>query len=388
MTQNSAEEQQHAIVLLYNSGHVIAVIPQTFAYGKSFQPSFSIGSFRYKLLTGIYAVFFSVSSYVMFRRGLATLARKALFGISIFMFLMSTIHWTASIVTLIRIIQVWFLALDPDAQKPPNFLPLFNVLILVNFFLSDGVVVWRAWVLCSVDGTKILMMCLFMLGLVFVSVIATIAFRITLMVSGVVHPGSDPLAVRFTQAINVTQVATLVLSLSTNLLATFLISLKAWKSRIEIRNILNSSTDRQSRAGKIFALLIETGVMYSVSCLMVLVSSLIPLKGLDGTVGDLYTPLSAQLAGIYPIVVLLLISHSYTLDRTVRAFSSGLEQFDENQIPIIHSGPLETMRFRVNHHRESVIAAGHFFGNRSDDSSRSDLNGQQKHEHANEDGQK
>lgn len=108
-----------------------------------------------------------------------------------FMFALSTTHWIASIATLIRLIQVWFLAADPDAQSGPIFLPLFNALILVNvrpvlvFFccavteswcyyclvmvqcvLTDGVVVWRAWVLCSVDGTKTLKMCLFMLGLV------------------------------------------------------------------------------------------------------------------------------------------------------------------------------------------------------------------------------
>ncbi|KAJ3933646.1 MAG: hypothetical protein NXY57DRAFT_998041 [Lentinula lateritia] len=170
MTRNSAEEQAHAIVLLYNSGHVIAVIPQTLVYG-------------------IYTVLIPVSSYVMLRRGLATRARKILFGMTMFMFALSTTHWIASIATLIRLIQVWFLAADPDAQSGPIFLPLFNALILVNCVLTDGVVVWRAWVLCSVDGTKTLKMCLFMLGLVVVSVIATIAIRITLMVIDIKETG-------------------------------------------------------------------------------------------------------------------------------------------------------------------------------------------------------
>ncbi|KAJ3899820.1 hypothetical protein F5879DRAFT_925932 [Lentinula edodes] len=48
------------------------------------------------------------------------------------------------------------------------------------------------------------------------------------------------------------------------------------------------------------------------------------LGSLDGTVGDLYTPVGTQLAGIYPVVVLL-ISQDYILDRTVQAFASGVE---------------------------------------------------------------
>ncbi|KAJ3791977.1 hypothetical protein GGU11DRAFT_803756 [Lentinula aff. detonsa] len=58
-----------------------------------------------------------------------------------------------------------------------------------------------------------------------------------------------------------------VLSLLTNSLATYLISLKAWKSRVEIRNNLDATVDKHLRVGKIFALLIEMGIIYSLSCL-------------------------------------------------------------------------------------------------------------------------
>ncbi|KAJ3885898.1 hypothetical protein GG344DRAFT_70130 [Lentinula edodes] len=254
------------------------------------------------------------------RRGLATRARKILFGMTIFMFLLSTANWIASISTLIQLLQAWFLAPDPDSRSVPTYLPFFSALILVNYILTDGVVVWRAWVLCSVDGTKSLMMCFFMLGLATVSVCTTIVIRIILLID---KRRSPELNSRLTQGIDVTQVATLVLSLATNSLATFLISLKAWRSK----------------AGKIFALLIETGIIYSISCLTVLMSTLIPLK--EGTLGDLYTPVNTQLAGIYPIVVLVLVTQNHTLDRTVRAFASGIEQTHDH-----YSGQLETIRFQ------------------------------------------
>ncbi|KAE9390780.1 hypothetical protein BT96DRAFT_832962, partial [Gymnopus androsaceus JB14] len=118
---------------------------------------------------GIYAVLIPVSSYIMFHRGLATRARKILFGITIFMFSLSTVYWIASISTLIQLIRAWFLSVDPDTQTIPNYLPLFNALVLVNkryfYILTDGVVVWRAWVICAADGRKALTMCLSMLSL-------------------------------------------------------------------------------------------------------------------------------------------------------------------------------------------------------------------------------
>ncbi|KAJ3755297.1 hypothetical protein EV360DRAFT_49963 [Lentinula raphanica] len=336
MVQNSAEEHEHAVILLYHSGHVIAVIPQTLVYGQYSSYLSNPGDTNVDSI-GIYAVLIPVSSYIMLRRGLKTNARKVLFGVTIFMFLLSTSYWIASISTLIQLIQVWFLAPDPDARSAPNYLPFFNALILVNYIITDGVVVWRAWVLCSVDGTRALTMCLFMLGLATVSVSATIAIRIALIA---INTQTGETFNKLNHGINVTQVATLILSLLTNSLATSLISLKAWRSRVEIRNSLENAVDRHSRAGKIFALLIETGVIYSLSCLTVLISTLIPLK--EGTLGDLYTPVNTQLAGIYPVVVLLLITQNHTLDRTVRAFASGAEQTTSLHL----SRQLGTMRFQ------------------------------------------
>ncbi|KAJ3866780.1 hypothetical protein EV359DRAFT_35930 [Lentinula novae-zelandiae] len=281
------------------------------------------------------------SDFILYnsRRGLATRARKILFGISIFMFLLSTVYWIASVSTLIQLIQVWFLASDPDAHSAPNYLPILNALALVNYIITDGVVVWRAWVLCSGDGTKAIIMCLFMLGLATVSVTVTIIIRIALTV---IDTQVGELFNQLNHGINVTQVATLVLSLLTNSLATFLISLKAWL----IRNNLDSAVNRYSRAGTIFALLVETGVIYSLSCLTVLVFTFVHLK--EGTLGDLYTPANTQFAGIYPVVVLLLITQNNTLERTVQAFASGLEETDSH-----HAGQLDTMRFQ----RGSVISS-------------------------------
>lgn len=47
----------------------------------------------------------------------------------------------------------------------------------------------------------------------------------------------------------------------------------------------------------------------------ILVSTVIRLP--VGTLGDLYEPVNVQFAGIYPIVVLLLVNHERSLDKTI-----------------------------------------------------------------------
>ncbi|KIK62792.1 hypothetical protein GYMLUDRAFT_990247 [Collybiopsis luxurians FD-317 M1] len=296
-------------------------------------------------MIGIYSVLIPVSSYIMIRRGLATRARKILFGMTIFMYLLSTVYWIASISTLIQLIQAWFLSPDPDARSAPNYLPFFNALSLVNYILTDAVVIWRAWVLCSADGKAALGVCLFMFFLANISVTATIGIRIAMMI---INTQTGLLFSRLTHGINVTQVATLVMSVLTNSLATSLISIKAWKSRAEIREDLDAAGDTRARAGKVFALLIETGVLYSLSCITVLISTVIPLK--EGTLGDLYTPVNTQLAGIYPVAVLLLVTENRSVDKTIKVFASGANQSSYRSA----TRQLESMRFE----RRSVMSIG------------------------------
>ncbi|KIK60229.1 hypothetical protein GYMLUDRAFT_244657 [Collybiopsis luxurians FD-317 M1] len=328
MTLNNAEEHEHALTLLYrSSGHVIAVIPQTLVYG-------------------IYAVLVPVSSSIMLHRGLGTRARKILFGMILFMFLQSTAYWIASISTLIQLIQVWFLSLDPDAGTPPNYISFFNALMSVNYILTDGVVVWRAWVLCSADGRKALKICLFILCLGSVSVIVTIAIRLALMLIGT---ETGLLFDRLNQGINVAQVGTLVFSVLTNSIATSLIFVKAWRSRRAIRKNFDATVNVHTRVGKTFTLLIETGIIYTFSCVIVLVFTIIPLK--VGTLGDLFTPVNTQLAGIYPVVVLLLVTNNQSLDKTVKAFASGVEQ---TSFRITTRQLNSTIRFE----RRSVVSIG------------------------------
>ncbi|KAI0305705.1 hypothetical protein B0F90DRAFT_1094489 [Multifurca ochricompacta] len=122
-------------VLLYR---VISVIFQTFAYG-------------------IYLCLIPISIYVMRAKGLRARSRQFLFVMTMFMFALSTLYWILSLAVTFLVFRAWFSNLDPNTHQPPNWLPMFSAIVLLNYILTDGVVVWRAWVLCPDQSKAILM---------------------------------------------------------------------------------------------------------------------------------------------------------------------------------------------------------------------------------------
>ncbi|KAF5387235.1 hypothetical protein D9757_006870 [Collybiopsis confluens] len=121
----------------------------------------------------------------------------------------------------------------------------------------------------------------------------------------------------------------LVFSLVVNLITTSMVSLKAWRSREMFSQISNNGI-------RILFLLIESGALYSLSlCLKVYNemnsrSALLQLIGLIctvthlqvGSLGDLYIPINVQFAGMYPLIVFIIISHDQSLDKTTREGTS------------------------------------------------------------------
>ncbi|TCD60802.1 hypothetical protein EIP91_009502 [Steccherinum ochraceum] len=289
------ELHQHSLELLYNSSHVIGIIPQSILYG-------------------VYTTLISMSSYMMLKKGLRTGTQRLLFWMTITMFVYSTLYLCISIGNLMLFIKGWFL--DVEARgSPGDAIQLFSAIGLINYVLTDGVVVWRAWVLCRDDSPRLLGACLFFLSLASTSVLTTIGVRIALfaVTSGEGHK-------KLSRAIDVTQVANLVLSLLTNILAVSIVSIKAWQHRrffTEMR-----VRDSKTHSARILALLIESGIFYCISLITVLVATVIRLP--VGTFGDLYTPVNVQIAGIYPIIVLLLVNHERSLDRTVFVGSAAV----------------------------------------------------------------
>ncbi|KAJ3748086.1 hypothetical protein DFH05DRAFT_882375 [Lentinula detonsa] len=279
--------------LLFNTSHVIGIIPEMMLYG-------------------IYSTLFTISTYIMIGQGLDVPSRKFLLGLTTFMYTVTTMYMAASIANMIQLIQSLFFGFS--TRNVIN-IQIFNALFLVNYGLTDGVVVWRAWVLCRFDHRTALFTSVFFLCCALLSEMSTIAVRVTL---SCLPPSDDNAFLSLSRVINITQVLNLGLSLLTNLTATGTISFKAWR----LRKMFFTGLSRP-RTGKIMVFIVESGVLYSISLITILIATLIPLP--KGTLGDLYTPVNLQLAGMYPLIVLIMVNKNRTLDKVVSVFSDNHE---------------------------------------------------------------
>jgi len=269
--------------LLYR---VISIIPQTLAYG-------------------IYLCLVPMWLYVIMKKGIQSRSRKLLFAMATIMFTLSTMYWILSVVITFLVFRSAF---DPTYDAP-DWLTLFSAILLVNFILTDGVVIWRAWVLCPEQSKFVLVFPIVLLAINTLVYMAVVATRVGLMLTAVGTPIHGALA----HTIDVAQMTNSVLSLFTNILGTLTISNKAWKYR---KSLMNADVGSQmtTPATRVLGLLIESGVLYILIGVIAVVSLLIPLT--LGKLGTIVMPVAVQLAGMYPIIVLLLVDQDRSLSAT------------------------------------------------------------------------
>ncbi|KAL5513538.1 hypothetical protein ACEPAH_3937 [Sanghuangporus vaninii] len=276
---------------------------------------------------GVFCVFLPICSFVLLKKGMKSRANKFMFVVTLFMFCLSTGYWIAAMGSVMSLIKSRLLS--PTPHDPDFSLPLFSAILLVNYVLTDSVVIWRAWVLCRDCSRKSLYFSIFLLLCATVSIIVTVAFRIGTTVLGPVR-GS-----RLDYMVEITQMTNLGFSLSANICATSIICIKAWKYRKD----LGKSFRGRTKVERVFVILVESGFIYCASGIFAMVASVIRLP--HGTLGDIYTArVHVQFAGIYPAVVLILVSQERTLEEGV--FSVGRQSANVGEPPI------ESMDFREN----------------------------------------
>ncbi|KAJ7629892.1 hypothetical protein B0H17DRAFT_543024 [Mycena rosella] len=256
---------------------------------------------------GAYTVIIFLSTRMLIRRGLKARVHWILLVITLFMYLLSTAYWTYRFADVINRIQIYI----ESPQNPPSsssvtkWLPLFNALVLVNYVLSDGVVLWRARLISSPDHHKVMYLPLFFMVLASLSSAGVIGLRIASVSSFAI--GESP---AFIKTLNTLQVAGLGLSFISNVCATGVVGATAWVHRRTIR----AGSYKTTQGNRILGLLLESGVLYCVFGLLGVVSILIRLP--YNTLGDLVGPINVQVAGAYTPIVLLLVSMQRSLSDT------------------------------------------------------------------------
>ncbi|KAL5485980.1 hypothetical protein ACEPAI_7024 [Sanghuangporus weigelae] len=289
----------------------------------------TIGLICQTLFYGVYAALIPFSTHFLLRRKTMSKANKLMFSITIFMFLLSTAYWVTSIGSEISTLVVTSSSSPDRLTVWSSLSELFNSLLLINYILTDGIVVWRAWVLCKDGSKKILMVPLFLLFCTSLSVLATVSIRAAMLVIG---------GKKLKPIIDIMQMVNLVLSLLTNICATSIIGFRAWQHHREVREVLSKERGTNSKVERILVMLVESGLIYCISGLLVLLASLVRLP--HGTLGDIYTPVHVQIAGIFPTIVLTLVSQKRSLKEG--AFSTA------GNTSAVVTNRLESMNFGTN----------------------------------------
>ncbi|KAH8997061.1 hypothetical protein EDB83DRAFT_2606938 [Lactarius deliciosus] len=125
--------------------------------------------------------------------------------------------------------------------------------------------------------------------------------------------------------IDVFQEITLISLLITNILGTGIISLKAWRYRRWTVADLKRVVNKRTKAERVMGLLVESGIPYVFSGVMLVASSLIRLPGSHFILGSLYTQAAVHLAGMYPVIVVILVNHTL-FNSTLPVIITDLQQ--------------------------------------------------------------
>ncbi|KAK0430686.1 hypothetical protein EV421DRAFT_244807 [Armillaria borealis] len=278
------------------------------------------------LLYGMYTCLFLGSSYLLiFKREKAKVV-IVMIVLNTIMWLMSTTHVT---ITIIKIHWVYLRGTEHGGNtmilEGNNTLPgLYSLLALecVNFFIGDGIMLWRAWILCN-RSRWILWVS---------SILGVTAFATT---ASALLPhlwGSEPLTSTASDGVfaGVHATIAMILTLSINVWATSLIAYRTWTHHRLIRSLTGASFASQFfKQHGILSLMIESGIFY---CCTWFATVIIAVTASNG-IYILFCML-AQLTAIYPTLIIALVCLKSTLDVVMQSsqqmsrsqpFITGLE---------------------------------------------------------------
>ncbi|KAJ6489808.1 hypothetical protein C8R45DRAFT_1138568 [Mycena sanguinolenta] len=256
---------------------------------------------------GVYSVLNFMSSRMLIRRGLKTKVHKVLFTITTFMYLLSAAYWCYSIANVTDRVQVYVQIatnktdFSSQTDTVVRWSPLFNASVYINYALSDGIVIWRAWVICLRSHRKYMWIPICFLVLTTLSVFATIGLRLATL--------NTPSVPHLAEAMNIAQISAVSSSLISNLSSMGVIGVTLWRHWRTIRTEFPDKKQRTKTVNHTLILVVESGILYTVSAITLMLFSVIPCRLPTGNrLGDLYAPINIQLAGAYPSIVLLLVS--------------------------------------------------------------------------------
>ncbi|KAF9265109.1 hypothetical protein L218DRAFT_183751 [Marasmius fiardii PR-910] len=266
----------------------------------------SAGLLTTAVLYGIYMVlFFAVMSILCRREGIMS-ARMVLLVAVVVLFSLSTVYITAFFsyfVIGIKMLLVENPATIPLKTKSAAYLAKFQrlgivgqVTFPVSCVVGDAIVIWRAWALSGGNKKVMFLPIVLLLGLT-----ASCFSFVGCMVE-------EDLPVVPSDSCTKRDMATFIFSMLTNVAGTAVIGYQTWSYRRAVKKYLRHCR-HQVRAEKILVMLLESGVIYTTLWIIQLAVFASPSKNtpLDQAFRQVFSAAAAQLVGIYPTLMIVLV---------------------------------------------------------------------------------
>jgi len=242
------------------------------------------------LFFGLYTAVFLFTSIFMLSKRPSTPVRNSMLAVSAVMYTVAALHWAMNMAIAWKSLRAEILLITRFEMLVIVYLPT------INYILSDGIVVWRAWVVWGPSRRFT----------VFTPPILSLVCTLGLSAAGAafVYLSND---YESEQAGNVSRYLGWTvwgLSVGTNLWATSLICIRMWQHRKAVRALLGKGT-ASSTAEKVLIFMVESGALYLCIWLLIMTLSFINWDGalvlfLDATI--------VQVVGIYPMTIVLLVT--------------------------------------------------------------------------------
>ncbi|KAJ3983438.1 hypothetical protein F5890DRAFT_197504 [Lentinula detonsa] len=248
------------------------------------------------LFLGVQAVVTIIGVYVLWSRGLRkSFGNQFLVTIVAFLFALSACSLSLTIWDYMAVFDE--LGGTFDATEISNDVTISTMVFQrLAYFISDSIVVWRAWLLWDRNLFVRMLLLVCLLGTIVATFVqGALAVDQQVRQTGGVAQGSGVRTLMFTLPL-----------LITNLVSTLLIGLKIWEYR---RNIMSQISNSRTRVFNILLILLESSALYCIFWILALL----------GTLGTVFSPVATAaimgsmpyVTSIYPIVVLILV----TLDK-------------------------------------------------------------------------
>ncbi|KAF8209363.1 hypothetical protein K438DRAFT_2062491 [Mycena galopus ATCC 62051] len=249
---------------------------------------------------GIFLCIGTMSAYTLIRKGLrGRRPRQALLAITSTMLVSCTAH----LALYMGYIIIQFPTLAAEYVNPIQIMRRLDIsqtlLRRLTYFLSDIIVVWRAWVIWQ-DNIMVhaaLAVCLVTTG---ATSLTLAVFNIKSEFQGV-HYTTDTQNFLGTFSL-----------LVTNFLATILITCKLWYYRRNVKKYLNRPGNANTKIENILILLMETGGLYCAFWILLMVGD----YGYYGHVFE-FEWFQPNISGIYPTIIIFMVSRQMMLSNEV-----------------------------------------------------------------------